>query len=195
MSLSSLNPHLSPLLSVDFYSVPTLDGTLTRYHVHPAGWLHKVPDTLTYPEIACLEPLSVCLHGTELVGMRLGQPVLITGAGPIGAVQLLVARAAGASPIVITDLQQDRLDFAKTLVPNVVTYKVQLDKTPEQSAKDLIKLFTEAGGNTEEIRPQIAMECTGVESSVATCAYSVNPGGKIMVIGVGKHHQSIPFMQ
>ncbi len=180
--------------TVDFYSVPPADGTLTRYHIHPAGWLHKVPTNLSYAEIACLEPLSVCLHATELVGMRLGDPVLITGAGPIGAVQLLVAQAAGASPIVITDLQQDRLDFAKQLVPSVVTYKVDLAKTPQEAARDVVGLFTAAAGAGEEIMPKIAMECTGVESSVATCAFSVQPGGSIMVIGVGKHFQTIPFM-
>jgi L-iditol 2-dehydrogenase len=44
-----------------------------------------------------------------------------SGAGPIGLVSLLSARAAGAEPIVITDLFQSRLDFAKKLVPGVRT--------------------------------------------------------------------------
>ena len=171
-----------------------MDGTLTRYHVHPAAWLHKVPEKMSYAEIACLEPLSVCLHATLRVDMRIGEPVLITGAGPIGAVQLLCAQAAGASPIVITDLQQDRLDFAKKLVPSVETYRVDTSKAPVDAAREIIALFTKAAGGVEEIMPTIAMECTGVESSVATCGFACAPGAKIMIIGVGKHQQQIQFM-
>ncbi|KDN47151.1 putative xylitol dehydrogenase [Tilletiaria anomala UBC 951] len=180
--------------TVDFYSVPPANGTLTRYHVHPAGWLHKVPDSLSYAEIACLEPLSVCLHATQRADIRLGHPVLITGAGPIGVVQLLCAKAAGASPIVITDLQQDRLDFARKLVADVETYKVDVNKTPRDAAREIVALFTKAAGGVEELMPSIAMECTGVESSISTCAFSVAPGGRIMVIGVGKPKISIDFM-
>lgn len=89
--------------SVNFQSVSPADGTLTRYHVHPARWRHKVPDTMSYAEIALLEPVSAWLHATAKAELRLGQPVLITGAGPIGVVQLLCASASGCSPFAITD--------------------------------------------------------------------------------------------
>lgn len=51
-----------------------------------------------------------------------------SGAGPIGLVSLLSARAAGAEPIVITDLFQSRLDFAKTLIPGVRTVLIGKSK-------------------------------------------------------------------
>lgn len=158
---------------MDFYSVPPADGTLTRYHVHPAGWLHKVPDSMTYAEIALLEPLSVCLHATAKAELRLGQPVLITGAGPIGVVQLLCAAASGCSPIVITDLSQERLAFAKTLVPDVIPYQVKMGKPDLETAQEIIAEFTKAcsgvGGTglNGEVMPAVTMECTGVESSIA----------------------------
>ncbi|CAO1622279.1 unnamed protein product [Sympodiomycopsis kandeliae] len=186
--------------TVDFYSVPPMDGTLTRYHLHPAAWLHKVPDTMPYPEIALLEPLSVVLRATDRANIRLGDPVLITGAGPIGVVQLICAAAAGAQPIVITDLAEDRLAFAKKLVPEVIPYKINLQKTPEDTARDIVGLFTQAcsgvggSGPGGEVMPAITMECTGVESSVATASYATRPGGLVFVIGVGNSHQKIPFM-
>ncbi len=120
--------------TVDFYSVPPKDGTLKRYHEHPAGWLHKVPDNMSYEEIALLEPLSVTLQATLQAEISLGTPVLITGAGPIGIVQLLCASAAGATPIVITDVVQDRLDFAQKIVPGTFTYKVDPKLSPLESA-------------------------------------------------------------
>ncbi|PWN19787.1 GroES-like protein [Microstroma glucosiphilum] len=181
--------------TVDFYSVPPMDGTLTRYHVHPAAWLHKVPDSMSYPEIALLEPLSVVLRATDRADIRLGDPVLITGAGPIGVCQLLCAAAAGASPIVITDLAQERLDFAKKLCPEVHPFKIDLALTPEESARQIVKLFTAAThGVGGETMPSKVLECTGVESSIAVASYACQPAGLIFVLGVGKSHLSIPFM-
>lgn len=189
--------NLCPL--VDFYSVPPKDGTLKRYHTHPAGWLHKVPDNMSYDEIALLEPLSVTLQATLQAEIKLGTPVLITGAGPIGIVQLLCASAAGATPIVITDVVQDRLDFAKKIVPGTFTYQIDVKKTPLESAKEICKVFSKATGRhtaegARDVQPQVTMECTGVESSVQTAAYATESSGLVFVIGVGANFQQIPFM-
>jgi L-iditol 2-dehydrogenase len=171
---------------VVFFSTPPYHGTLTRYHVHPAGWLHKLPPSITYEEGALLEPFAVALAGIERSDLRLGDPLLIAGAGPIGLVSLLAARAAGAEPIVITDLDQGRLDFAKKLVPGVRTVKVE----GGVSAKDLAGKIVEAMG----MRPKVALECTGVESSVHAAIYSMKFGGMVFVIGVGREFMSLPFM-
>jgi L-iditol 2-dehydrogenase len=131
---------------------------------------------MSFEEAALLEPLSVCLHATETAALRLGQPVLITGAGPIGVVQLLCAEASGCWPIVITDLSLERLDFAKKLVPSVCTFLIDLLKTPQESAAEITNVFTEAcsgvGGTSSEgkVMPAVTMECTGQESSIATAA-------------------------
>jgi L-iditol 2-dehydrogenase len=85
---------------------------------------------------------------------------LRSGAGPIGLVSLLSARAAGAEPIVITDLVQSRLDFAKTLVPGVRTVLVERGK----SAKEQAAVIKEVAGGPVNL----ALECTGVESSINT---------------------------
>lgn len=186
---------------VDFYSVPPADGTLRRYHVHPAGWLHKVPDSMSFAEIALLEPLSVCLHATAQAELRLGQPCLITGAGPIGVVQMMCASASGCSPLMITDLSQDRLDFAKKVCPEVIPFKIDLSKTEVETAKEIVKEFTAAcsgvggTGPNGEVMPAVTMECTGVESSIATAGYATMPGGLVFVIGVGASFlKNFPFM-
>lgn len=63
---------------------------------------HRLPDHVSFEEGALLEPLSVGVHACRRAGVRLGQTVLICGAGPIGLVNLLTARAMGASVIAIT---------------------------------------------------------------------------------------------
>ncbi|KAF8916318.1 chaperonin 10-like protein [Mucidula mucida] len=171
---------------VVFFSTPPYHGTLTRWHVHPEQWLHRLPDNVSFEEGALCEPLAVALAGIDRSGLRLGDPLLICGAGPIGLVSLLAARAAGAEPIVITDLFQSRLDFAKKLVPGVHTVLIERELSPEQQA---IKIKAVAG---RELK--LSLECTGVESSISTAIFSVQFGGQVFVIGVGKSEQKFPFM-
>lgn len=181
--------------NVQFLSTPPVDGLLRRYVNHPAIWCHKIGD-MSYEDGALLEPLSVSLAGIERSGLRLGDPCLVTGAGPIGLITLLSARAAGASPIVITDIDEGRLEFAKSLVPDVRTYKVQTGLSAEQNAEGIINVFNDGqGSGPGALRPRIAMECTGVESSVASAIWSVKFGGKVFVIGVGKNEMTVPFMR
>ncbi|KAG6868948.1 hypothetical protein C0993_007162 [Termitomyces sp. T159_Od127] len=162
------------------------EGTLTRWHLHPAQWLHHLPDNVSYEEGALCEPLSVALAGIERSGLRLGDPLLICGAGPIGLVSLLSARAAGAEPIIITDLFQSRLDFAKSLVPSVRTVLIERNFSANEQAE---RIKAVAG-----VPLSVALECTGVESSIHNAIYSMKFGGKVFIIGVGKNEQVFPFM-
>ncbi|KAM7207736.1 GroES (chaperonin 10)-like protein [Naviculisporaceae sp. PSN 640] len=171
---------------VDFLSTPPVEGLLRRYVNHPAVWCHKIGN-MSYENGAMLEPLSVSLAGMQRAGVQLGDPVLICGAGPIGLITMLCCKAAGACPLVITDIDDGRLAFAKEICPEVITHKVER-LSPEESAKALVHSF---GG----IEPAIALECTGVESSIAAAIWAVKFGGKVFVIGVGKNEIQIPFMR
>ena len=170
-----------------FLSTPPFDGLLRRYVNHPAVWCHKI-GTMSFEDGAMLEPLSVTLAGMERAGIALGDSVLICGAGPIGLITLLCCAAAGAEPLVITDIDEGRLKFAKELVPRARTYQVQRDVGTEDSAKQIVEL---ASG----VQPKVAMECTGVESSVANAIYATKFGGKVFIIGVGKPDMTLPFMR
>jgi L-iditol 2-dehydrogenase len=79
------------------------------------------------------------------------------------------------------------LKFAKEICPSVTTFKVER-VSAEDSAKAIVAAF---GG----IEPAIAIECTGVESSVAAAIWAVKFGGKVFVIGVGKNEMNMPFMR
>ena len=171
---------------VAFLSTPPVAGLLRRYVNHPAAWCHKIGD-MSYENGAMLEPLSVSLAGIQRAGLRLGDPVLVCGAGPIGLITLLCAKAAGACPLVITDIDDGRLKFAKEICPSVITHKVER-LSAEDSAKAIVKTF---GG----VEPTLALECTGVQSSIAAAIWAVKFGGKVFVIGVGRNEIQIPFMR
>lgn len=154
--------HACP--EVVFFSTPPHHGTMRRYHVHPEAWLHKLPDSVSsFEEGALLEPLAVALAGIDRAGVRLADPVVICGAGPIGLVTLLAAAAAGAEPIVVTDLDEGRLKKAKEIVPRVKTVLVERGLAPvDVGAKIVNELGMEA---------RVVLECTGVESSIHSAVY------------------------
>ncbi len=119
---------------------------------------------MSFEEGALCEPLAVALAGIERSGLRLGDPIVICGAGPIGVITAIAARAAGATPIIITDLFESRLEFARKVVKGVRTLKVEREWTSLEVAGKIKEL---AGGETLKI----AFECTGVESSIEGAIY------------------------
>jgi L-iditol 2-dehydrogenase len=179
---------------VQFAGVYPYAGTIQRYKTHPAKWCHKLPSNVSYAEGALLEPLSVVMHGIQTAGLSLGRGAVIAGAGPIGLIALAAARASGAHPLVITDLESSRLEFAKKFVPTASTYLVNRQLDPASNAKKIRELF-DFENVGEYGAPETVLECTGVESSVVTAAYTARRGGTVMVIGVGREiMNNLPFM-
>ncbi|KFZ08622.1 hypothetical protein V501_05896 [Pseudogymnoascus sp. VKM F-4519 (FW-2642)] len=176
---------------VQFIGVYPHHGSLQRFVVHPAKWVHKLPENVSYAQGALLEPLSVVMHSLSRTRLSLGRGAVICGAGPIGLIALAAARASGAHPLVITDLEPKRLAFAKDFVPSCQTYQVDPTLNPEGNAKAIRALF----GSIEYEAPETILECTGVESSVITASFTVRRGGDLVVIGVGKDiMNNLPFM-
>lgn len=131
------------------------------------------------------------MHGIRSAGLSLGRGVVICGAGPIGLIALAAARASGAHPLVITDIEPRRLAFAKEFVTSCVTYQVNTQLDAEGNGRAIQKL----SGSDEYFAPETVLECTGVETSVCTAAYAVRRGGTVMVIGVGRAiMNNLPFM-
>jgi L-iditol 2-dehydrogenase len=155
-------------VSVEFRSTPPIAGLLRRYVNHPAVWCHKIGD-MTYEDGALLEPLSVALAGMQRAN-------------------LACVKAAGAEPIVITDIDEGRLAFAKKFCPSVRTHKVEFSDSPEQFAEKVVAL-------ADGVEPAVTIECTGVESSISGAIHAAKFGGKVFVIGVGRPEIKIPFMR
>lgn len=118
---------------------------------------------MSFEEGALLEPLSVALAGIERAGLRLGDALVICGAGPIGLCCLLAANAAGAAPVVVTDVDEGRLEFARGLVPRVRTVLIGKGEGPEGVAGRVKEALGREAG--------LVLECTGVESSIHGAIY------------------------
>ncbi|GMM34825.1 hypothetical protein DASC09_021500 [Saccharomycopsis crataegensis] len=167
-------------------------GSLQRFVSHDARFVHKIPDSMTYSQAALVEPVSVGYRGVQRSTIELGKGVVVLGAGPIGLSTLILARAKGATPLVVTDIDDRKLEFAKQLVPEVQIYKVDPKLDEVANATRCRNLFF---GNTEYQAPPAVLECTGIASSIITGAYLVRRGGCLTVIGVGKSTvDKFPFM-
>lgn len=105
----------------------------------------------------------MALAGIDRSGLRIGDKLAICGAGPIGLIALLSAHAAGAAPIVITDIDESRLAFARSLVPRVRTVHVQKGEDPKTVGDNIKKALGQEA--------KLVIECTGVESSIHSGIY------------------------
>jgi L-iditol 2-dehydrogenase len=83
--------------------------------VLPADLCFKLPDNVSLEEGVMCEPLSVGIHACRRADVDREKTVLVMGAGPIGLVTMLAARAFGALRIIIVDVDQYRLSVAKSL--------------------------------------------------------------------------------
>lgn len=129
-------------------------------------------DGLAPGEAAMAEPLSVCLHATRRAGEMLGKRVFITGCGPIGALCVLAARAAGATEIVVTDLVDEALAYAgKVGADQAINIAKQPDAlTPYQNGKGYF---------------DILFECSGAAPALASGIACLRPRGVILQLGLG----------
>jgi L-iditol 2-dehydrogenase len=96
------------------FGSPPTDGLFARHVVVPAAALHELPDSIPAEIGAAIEPLAVAVWAVERAHVRAGDRVLITGAGPIGLLVAQVAAFRGASEVVVTDVNDDRLAVAGT---------------------------------------------------------------------------------
>ncbi|XP_075242692.1 sorbitol dehydrogenase-like [Convolutriloba macropyga] len=160
---------------IEFLATPPYHGSLRQYHCHEAAFCFKLPDHVTLEEGALLEPLAVGVQANKRAGVTFGDVVLICGAGPIGLVNLMVAKAAGASQVICTDIDDKRLQFASECgADNVLNVRGLSDM---EASEKIIALF----GNK---RPNRVIECSGAQSSVRTGLYAIRAGGKMALVGM-----------
>jgi L-iditol 2-dehydrogenase len=165
---------------VVFFATPPVDGAFCEYVAHRAAFAYRLPEEVSYEEGAMCEPLSVGIHAVRRAGIGLGDSVLITGAGPIGLVTLMAARAAGATMTIVTDLQPGRLQLARELG---ATVSVDIRS---HDAQAIVRDLTAARGVDATI------ECTGASRAMLTGITSVKRGGTAVWVGTADDAYTIP---
>ncbi|XP_012271950.1 sorbitol dehydrogenase-like [Orussus abietinus] len=168
-----------------FCATPPVHGSLRRFYKHSADFCFKLPDHVTMEEGALLEPLSVGVHACKRANVTIGSKVLILGAGPIGLVTLLVAKAMGAGKVILADLLQGRLDVAKKIGADD-TLLLNKDYSEEETVKKVKDLFGD--------EPDKTINASGSESSIRLGIFVTKPGGVMVMIGMGPAEVKVPLV-
>lgn len=113
----------------------SMDGGFQEYMKIPAfavraGNVVPIPEGVSFEEAAITEPLSCCYNSYKALNTVPGDTVLVVGAGPIGALHVMMNRLAGATKVIVADISQERLDELKNLGADV---------TINSSEKDLVE--------------------------------------------------------
>jgi len=147
------------------------DGAFAEYLAIPASniWVcdPKIPEEV----ISCFDPFGNAVH-TALSFDLLGEDVLITGAGPIGCIAVAIAKHAGARYVVITDLNQYRLDLAKKMG---ATRTVNIQK---ENLTDIMKQLDMKEGF------DVGLEMSGSANAFNEMITTMCHGGKIALLGI-----------
>lgn len=168
-----------------FFATPPVHGSLANQVVHPADLCFKLPDNVSLEEGAMCEPLSVGVHACRRASIGAETNILIMGAGPIGLVTLLSARAFGAPRIIIADVDEQRLSMARTLgADGTVLVSMKLEDIEEEVSR----IQHLMGGNIH-----VTFDCAGFEKTMTTALKATCSGGKVCLIGMGHIQMSVPL--
>ena len=158
--------------AVRFWATPPVHGCLRPSVVHPAAFTFKLPPTVSLAEGAVVEPLAVGLHAANKAAIHPGDVALVIGAGTIGVVTALAALAGGCSRVLITDVQDPKLELASTLGPI----------TPINVARQ--SLAEEVSKATDGWGVDIVFEASGNARAAADVFKPLCPGGRVVLIGM-----------
>jgi L-iditol 2-dehydrogenase len=138
----------------------------------PAYALYPLPDGLDFEVGALAEPLAVCVHGVRLAGTGLGDRVLVLGAGSIGLLSVLAARAAGAEEVGITARHPHQAEMARRLGATHVF---------GSDAKGMQDLDQWSAGNRVD---QVIETVGGTADTIDVAVCAVRRGGTVVLLGV-----------
>jgi (R,R)-butanediol dehydrogenase / meso-butanediol dehydrogenase / diacetyl reductase len=132
----------------------------------------RLPDAVSYQQGALIEPTAVAAYGVERGGVGPGDRVLITGAGPIGALAALCAHSAGASTVYVSEPNAARRGRAEALGVATVL---------DPSSVDVPELLHD---ETDGVGIDVAIECSGHPSGFAAAIASLRKRGTLAQTGL-----------
>jgi threonine dehydrogenase-like Zn-dependent dehydrogenase len=145
----------------------TSDGGFAEYAINHINTLARVPDTMSDAEATLVVTAGTSMYGlTELGGLVAGESVVVIGPGPIGLLAVAVAKALGASPVILTGTRDARLAIGRELGADRVI------NVARENAVEIVKELTGIGAD-------YVVECAGTESTINDAIHMTNRGGKI----------------
>ena len=147
-------------------------GAFAEYIAVPDLNCYMLPDHVTFEEGAMAEPLSVAIRAVNNSSIKLGDTVVIIGAGIIGLTVLKAAKAAGTGNLVVSDVVDYRLDYAKAFGADVT-----INSKTEDPVARVMELTDGSGAD-------VVFEAVGLEATVQQGIQMLAIGGRLTVVGM-----------
>ena len=152
-----------------------LEGAFAEYVAIPGAIVRQnlleIPSNVSYQEAALVEPLACVVHGIEESNIKMGDTVVVNGAGPIGLMHVSLAKLKGAK-VIATDLNKDRLKRAR---------KLGADEIIDASSVDQVKAVRELTEGKRGV--DVAIEAVGLPEVWKRTIAMVRRGGTVNLFG------------
>ena len=149
-----------------------LPGAFAEYVEVPAYLLHPLPEEVDFEVGALVEPLAVAVHGLRQVDLSAGERVLVLGAGTIGLMALVAARAMGASDVFVTARYPHQAEAARALGAAGVV------EANEHAVGELTAAF-------DGRSPEVVVETVGGQADTLNDAVTLaQAGGRVALLGI-----------
>ncbi len=168
--------------AVRFWATPPVHGCLAERVNHPASLTFKLPDNVSFNEGAFVEPLSIGLHAAIQAGIKAGDMALVLGCGTIGIVTAVSALMAGCAKVIISDVQQPKLDTAAGF-SGIVTVNAR-----DESVTDRVRTETAGEG------VNIIFDCCGNQSAIDEGLRLAAPQATVMLIACPENKIAIDVL-
>ncbi|MBU2991721.1 zinc-binding dehydrogenase [Octadecabacter sp. 1_MG-2023] len=152
----------------------TTDGGFAEYAVNNINTMIRVPDDMSDEEATLVVTAGTSMYGlTELGGLVAGESVVVIGPGPIGLLAVAVAKALGASPVVLVGTRESR---------NAIGSKLGADHVIDARNEDVVARVKELTGKGADY----VVDCAGTEATVNQAVEMTNRGGRICLAAFPK---------
>lgn len=147
------------------------DGGFAAFANAPEHNIYKLPDTLSLQDAALVEPTAVAVQAVKEGNLLFGDNVAVFGAGPIGLLTVIAAKAAGASNIIVFDLSETRLQMAKDLGATAIFNSAEVDPV------EAVKQYAPAGVD-------VTFEVAGVAPTFKSSIDVTRPRGTVVIVSI-----------
>lgn len=171
--------HYNVCGNMFFPGGPGCDGAFAEYMTVHAAFCFPVPDGMSAPVAAMIEPLAVALHTVELADLKAGETAAVIGLGPIGLLTAMCLKLCGADVVYGADLLAYRVGVAGTFGVDVAT---------NAADSDTVAAIWEATGKRGV---DVAFDCTNRGEGVSVAAKVTRPAGRCVLTGISGNEDDL----
>lgn len=160
------------------------DGGFAEYCVIPASAAYFMPKGLEYKNAAFFEPMACVLHGIERARIKVGETIVLQGAGSIGQLYIQALKRIGATKIIVADIDDSKLTLARQFGAQVIV------NARKENLIDVVKAETNGLG------AQVMIDAAGLLTTIPTALKILENTGRVVIFGVppeGKSIEVIPY--